>query len=204
MQEKNYSMRASPASKDEVGVLSRTFNKMLDQIEGDVEDRKRRESMLGDANHQLRQQQEFVKNILGSMIDMLVVVSPDGLIATANDATCTLLGYREDELVGQPAQILFADNADNDGPTRRRAAGGTSRSRQSGLLDTLLSGGQVNAVEGVFRTKDGQPISVSFSGAVMRSWDGEIQGVVCVAQDSTERKQMQFELEQLHKLEAGH
>ena len=202
MQEKNYSMRASPASRDEVGVLSRTFNEMLDQIEGDVEDRKKRESMLGDTNRQLRQQQEFVKNILGSMIDMLVVVSPDGRIATVNDATCTMLGYREDELVGQPAQILFADNADNDGPTRRRAAGGTNRSRQSGMLDTLLGGGQVNAVEGAYRTKDGQTISVSFSGAVMRNWDGEIQGIVCVAQDSTERKQLQFELEQAHKLES--
>ena len=238
MQEKNYSMRASPASRDEVGVLSRTFNEMLDQIEGDVEDRKKRESMLGDTNRQLRQQQEFVKNILGSMIDMLVVVSPDGRIATVNDATwrhlfttsnpckllspwriptlaqrsstsalmdsrqITMLGYREDELVGQPAQILFADNADNDGPTRRRAAGGTNRSRQSGMLDTLLGGGQVNAVEGAYRTKDGQTISVSFSGAVMRNWDGEIQGIVCVAQDSTERKQLQFELEQAHKLES--
>ncbi len=36
----------------------------------------------------------------------------------------------------------------------------------------------------------------------MRSWDGEIQGVVCVAQDSTERNQLQFELQQAHKLES--
>ena len=200
MQEKNYSMRASPASKDEVGVLSRTFNEMLDQIERDVEDRKRRESLLSETNHQLREQQEFIKNILGSMVDMLVVVSPDGLIATVNDATCSLLGYREDELVGQPARILFADD---DDPRRSGTAGARpGRSETSGILDTLIGGGQVNVVEGVYRAKDGHPVSVSLSGAVMRSWDGEVQGVVCVAQDSTERNQLQFELQQAHKLES--
>ena len=41
MQDRDYTLRAIPASQDEVGLLSRTFNSMLDQIEADAEDRKK-------------------------------------------------------------------------------------------------------------------------------------------------------------------
>ena len=46
------------------------------------------------------------------MIDTLIVASPDGTIRTVNHAACELLGYREEELTGQPIKIVFADDGE--------------------------------------------------------------------------------------------
>ena len=59
------------------------------------------------AEESLREAKDYTDNIIRSMVDMLVVVSPDGTIATVNKATCDLLGYPEHELIGQPATLLF-------------------------------------------------------------------------------------------------
>jgi two-component sensor histidine kinase len=48
--------------------------------------------------------------------------------------------------------------------------------------------------ERVFRRKDGTAIPASFSGAALRDEKGSIRGFVCVAQDLTERKEMEEQL----------
>jgi PAS domain S-box-containing protein len=68
----------------------------------DISERKRAEETL-------REEKDYTQNIIGSMADMLVVVAPDGTIATVNEATCDLLGYPEGELIGQPATVLFQE-----------------------------------------------------------------------------------------------
>ncbi len=40
----------------------------------------------------LRKEKDYTQNIIRSMADMLVVVAPDGRIATVNEATCALVG----------------------------------------------------------------------------------------------------------------
>ncbi len=41
------------------------------------------------------------------MLNMLIVLSPDGEMKMANKATCDLLVYSEDELIGKPTDILI-------------------------------------------------------------------------------------------------
>lgn len=62
------------------------------------------------AEERLREETDYTQSIIRSMVDLLVVVTPDGTIATANEATCDLLGYPEHELLGQPATLLFDDH----------------------------------------------------------------------------------------------
>jgi PAS domain S-box-containing protein len=73
----------------------------------DITERKRAEEAL-------REEKDYTQNIIHSMADMLVVVAPDGRIATVNQATCDLLGYPEHELIGQPATLLFKEEEEEE------------------------------------------------------------------------------------------
>jgi PAS domain S-box-containing protein len=142
----------------------------------------------------LRESHEYVKNIIDSMI----VVAPDGSIVTVNDATCTLLGYREEELIGQPVRLLFSEEED----LAKMIVSRKALPVKGRILGTLISVGHMSDVEGWYATKDGSKIPVNFSGSVRLDGEGEIQGIVCVAQDSTQQKQLQCELAQAQKLES--
>ena len=105
-----------------------------------------------------------------------MVVTPDGTIQAVNVAACSLLGYSEAELVGWPMTKILAvsDSASPDQGT--------------GLADVIRHGA-LRSVEKVYRTKDGRSIPVLFSGSIMYDDTGSVQGIVCIAQDITERKQ---------------
>ena len=148
----------------------------------------------------LSESHAHIRNIFGSMVDMLVVVAADGSIATVNKATCSLLGYQQEELIGQSATLLFSEEEEEELATMivsRKALPGKGR-----MLRDLISVGHVSGVEGWYRAKDGSKVPVSFSGSVMRDDQGEVQGIVCVAQDNTERKQLLCELAHAQKLES--
>lgn len=73
---------------DEIGSLANSFNKMTEDL--------RRTTVSKD----------YVDNIIGSMNDTLVVVNPEVSIRSVNKATCQLLGYKEDELIGRDINLI--------------------------------------------------------------------------------------------------
>jgi PAS domain S-box-containing protein len=123
----------------------------------------------------------YVDNILHSMADTLVVIDGKGLIVTANRAACDLLGYEERELIGQPIARICGE-----GVTPFDVGGGVDLARI----------GQMNNVETAYVTRDGRRVPMSFSGSIMRDEEGNVQGVVCAAQDITDRKRAEEELRQ--------
>ena len=155
----------------------------------------------------------YVDNIIQSMTDSLVIVSPDGKIRSANRATLDLLGYAEEELIGKPLGTILAIGT--CGSCRENvAAGGASPGQstsgqscpdlppQDQPLTGLPSAGGVTSgaheapyVERTYLSKAGTPITVSFSSSEMRRADGTPEAIVCVAQDITERKRWEEELE---------
>jgi PAS domain S-box-containing protein len=149
-----------------------------------------RESELHETNQQLREQKEYVNNIFGAMIDMLLVVAPDGSIATVNDATCNLLGYQEEELIGRPARLLFSEEEADSAKSFLSSKALPVKGR---VLRTLIDVGHVSDVECWYAAKDGNKIPVTLSGSVMRNGEGQIQGILCVAQDTTDRMKQEEE-----------
>lgn len=147
-------------TRDEFGELAASFSRMTNDL-------RKTES-------ELHSTLEYMDNIIGSMTDSLVVVTPRGKIEKINQATCNLLGYREDEIVGRQLSMLFSDNK--------------FRRLRSGDLSCLTRTGDSQIK---YRSKDGREIPVSFSGSPIFSKSGETLGVVCVAQDITERKRAQ-------------
>jgi PAS domain S-box-containing protein len=116
---------------------------------------------------------DYVDNIIKSMINSLIVVSPDNKIIRTNMATCMLLGYEEKELVGRPVETIF----------------GGSRSGKDPWMKTMLKDNHVSNIEETYLTKNGREIPVLLSASVMYDASKVIRGIVYVAQDITERKQ---------------
>ena len=152
----------------------------------DVTERRRAEEAV-------RKSREYVENIIGSMIDMLVVVAPDGTIRTVNEATCDVLGYTQEELVGRPATLLFSEEEEEEENTTQLIVSQEALPFKRSVLRRLVKDGAISNIEKSLRAKSGHTIPALMSGSVMRDNDGTIRGIVCVAQDITERKRAEEE-----------
>ena len=51
---------------------------------------------------------DYVNNIIRSMGESLIVIGPDQTIRTVNQATLSMLGYSEAELLGRPAALILS------------------------------------------------------------------------------------------------
>ena len=76
-------------SKDEIGQLAAAFNEMIDKLQNTTVSK------------------DYMDNIIRSMNDALIVISPDGKIKTVNNATCELLDYKKEEMIDKPIDIVF-------------------------------------------------------------------------------------------------
>jgi diguanylate cyclase (GGDEF)-like protein/PAS domain S-box-containing protein len=117
-------------------------------------------------------EKHYVDSIIANMMNSLIVIDTAGVIKTANQATLDLLDYGEGELVGQGAQTIL--------PRELWA--------NEAWMDSLVAGNHTVNQEAMYRAKDGRSIPVLFSASPMRNEQGQVQGIVCVAQDLTERK----------------
>ncbi len=130
----------------------------------------------------LAESKHYVDNILRSMADSLLVINADMTIGGVNPSLLTLLGYQENELIGESPGLIFGEEF-----------------AQGSIIENLLLHGSVSGVESSFLTHEGQKIPISVSGSMMQDQKGQFQGLVCVAQDITERKRMEEEKLQLHE-----
>ncbi|MRR06454.1 MAG: PAS domain S-box protein, partial [Deltaproteobacteria bacterium] len=155
--------RADIRTGDELEHLGHSFNSMA--------------SALQNSQRDIIASRESTENIIKSMNDTLIVISPKGNIEQVNNATLTLLGYEEKELLGTPIYQILQDNDDlnHDG-------------KKLDNLARIVSKGFVSNIETTYRAKNGELIPVIFSASVMHGSRSTVQGIVCVALDITERK----------------
>ncbi|MDP2929265.1 MAG: PAS domain S-box protein, partial [Candidatus Omnitrophota bacterium] len=123
---------------------------------------------------------DYTENIIKSMFDTLVVINADGKITSVNKATAVLLGYEEEELIGKPFGTIVAEEEEEEGIPFIGSR-----------LKELMKAGFIKEYDMTYKTKSGEMIPVSFSGAVMRDKDGELIGIVCIGRDLRERKKME-------------
>lgn len=167
------------------------YTRQIGRGEYDAELTLQRTDEFGDLAHAFQDMQAnlkrttisktYVDDIIGSMTDALVVVAPDGTIQMTNRALGQLLSYEAEELVSQPISTLFAPA---EGP------------RDRAWLHTLIHEQAGRSTDVTYATKDGRHIPVSFAASLLCNDAGLPQGVVCVAQDITERLKTQEALQQ--------
>jgi PAS domain S-box-containing protein len=120
---------------------------------------------------------DYVDNIIASMMDTLIVASPEGVIMGVNAAACALLGYTEEELTGRPVDAIIA-----------------MEQGWAAEIQTMLAAAAFGTSERTYRARDGRKIPVLFSASNMHNANGGVVGVVCVAQDITGRKEAEEQL----------
>jgi PAS domain S-box-containing protein len=152
-------VRAPVRSNDEIGQLAIGFNNMAETLDNTTVSK------------------DYVDNIIRNMMDILVIISPDGKIIRLNSPTCALLGFTEGELIDQPIETIF---------TIHKSAS-----------DLLFETGSVGNLEGTFFSKDNKVVPVIYSASLMYGSNGEIDGIICVAKDITEKKESIEKLQQL-------
>ena len=123
----------------------------------------------------------YVDGVINNMMDCLIVVSDKGNIQTVNQAALKLLCYKNSELLNKPLEIIIERGL----PINKL------------IVNHLLINESTGIVEKNLLTKDGRKIPVLFSASLMRSVDGNIQGIVCVATDITERKKAEIQISKL-------
>lgn len=127
---------------------------------------------------EMRSAKDYMDNVIKSMADTLIIATPDGMIYAVNQAALNLLGYAEDELVGKPLETVIAED----------------NGLRKAMPDILLNMNSAINVEKNYQAKDGSKIPVLFSSSIIRDNSDQTQGIVCVAQDITERKKVEAEL----------
>jgi len=89
----NLAVKADIITKDEVGELASSFNKMTETLQKKTVSK------------------DYVDNILKTMLSTLIVINPDANIVAVNQSALRLLGYKEKELLGQPIDIIINEEA---------------------------------------------------------------------------------------------
>ncbi len=142
-------------ANDEIGVLALSFNRMVAELEKTTVSK------------------DYINDILDSMNDALLVLEEDGSIRTFNPKLPALTGYSEQDLIGKPIDMLFAEISNE----------------ARGEADHFMS-----KQERIMLARDGSRIPVLFSAGPMQyAVDGR-HGIVCVATDITKLKQVEIQL----------
>jgi len=123
----------------------------------------------------------YFESILQDTSDIIISLDRDYLILKFNRGAQNHFGYSQEEIVGKPFEMLFADPADKE------------------RMQPAETGDESASAEILMKKRDGREITVNMCVSRMR--DG---GFVVTAQDITDRKyleaQLQHKSQQLEKL----
>ncbi|MCP5279452.1 MAG: PAS domain S-box protein, partial [Thiobacillus sp.] len=133
----------------------------------------------------LRLERDSTRNILATVEAMIVALDPQGRITLVNRKGCEILGYREDELIGQD---WFATCLP------RGIDVNTIREVFKMALTGNLAGSEYH--ENPVRTRDGEERLIAWHNSAIRDKDGHIIGGLSAGEDITERKRNERELQQ--------
>lgn len=118
-----------------------------------------------------------LEDVMSSMADLMILMSPDGVIQRVNKATRKTLGYSQDEMVGQSINHFWVQGS----------AGFSA-------LDALHENSSVGLTRN-FRTQAGRFLPMAVTYTAVTAHDGSLQGVLCVAQDLSEVESIRAQLQ---------
>jgi rsbT co-antagonist protein RsbR len=134
-------------------------------------------NMLGEELSATTVSRAYVSGIIESMTDMLLVVTPEGIIQTANQAAVALLRYERDELTGACADLVFPGFS----------------------AEALIEQGGLRDDERLCKRKDGSTVTVALSTSILDLGKERPEGLVCVARDLTATRRLDEERWQLRE-----
>ena len=121
------------------------------------------------------QSTEYQAAIVENSDDAIVSKDLDGRILSWNDAATRMYGYAAEEAIGQPIDIVIADD-----PERRQ--------EELGIRARIAQGERIEHYETERRRKDGTRFPVSLSISPVRDASGRIVAAAGFARDISERR----------------
>jgi len=167
--DRDLDFRLEDDQPNEFAPVAESFNDMAD--------------MLSASMTELKKNQDYLNSILESSADIIITVSPSGVIRSFNSGAESALGYSRAEVVGQPIEMVFENPED-----RARA------------IERLRHTDSVVNYETTFKTKTGDWRDVLLTLSRLRSLAGDEIGTIGISKDVTEEKRLQVKLEQSRRL----
>jgi PAS domain S-box-containing protein len=188
----NLDFKIKEKKNDEIGDLSRAFNRMIanlkdvtaskSELEREIAERKK-------AEEELRQQREWLRVTLSSIGDAVIASDTIGRITFLNSVAVTLTGWQSEEALGQPIQSVF------------RIINEKTREPAEDLVARVLHEKRVVALanDTALVTKDGREVPIEDSAAPIKDSAGNAIGVVLVFHDVSDRRRAQKALHEAHE-----
>jgi len=183
----NLDFKIEEKRNDEIGDLSRAFNRMTanlkdvtaskSELEKEIVERKK-------AEEDLRKQREWLRVTLSSIGDGVIATDTKGQVTFLNPVAVRLTGWESEEAMNQPINSVFhIVNEKAREPAVDLVSQALSEKRVVGLAnDTALV------------TKDGWEVPIEDSAAPIMDSAGNVIGVVLVFHDVTEKRRAQARL----------
>ena len=188
----NLDFKIEEKRNDEIGDLSRAFNRMtadLKAVTASKADLEREVAERKRAEEDLRQQREWLRVTLSSIGDAVIASDTEGRITFLNPVAVTLTGWQLEETLGQPIQDVF------------RIINEKTREPAGDLVARVLNEKRVVALanDTALVTKDGREVPIEDSAAPIKDSAGNLIGMVLVFHDVTERRRAQAALREAHE-----
>jgi len=137
------------------------------------------------AERALRTANEQLAAVIQSSPLAIYTLGPASTVLTWNRAAEALYGWRAEEVIGRPLPTIGQDVEDH-----------------GRLRDRVLRGEALRGVEVTRRRKDGTSVNVSLSVAPLHDALGRVTGMLSLAADVTEMRQLEGQYRQAQKMEA--
>jgi len=171
--EGDFSQRVQLRSRDQIGELAESFNRMVISLEqGRAE--------LQKSSQELRETKETLENIVQSSVDAIVATDPKGRITFVNRSMQEMLfgqAGQEEKLLGIPMAQLYS--------------GGLPEARR--IMAILRERGRLLNYETTM-VKNGRIIPILTSASLLKDERGTIVGTLGVIKDLTEKKKLEEDL----------
>ncbi len=136
-------------------------------------------SALKQTEKELIETKDYLDNVFNSSADTITVVDMNGIVRDWNKGADGFMGYRADEVIGRPNNILFADPEDADW-----------------IQELLRREGEIKNYRTIALRKDGKPVHISMSAALLKYKDGVPIGSVRVSRDVTKDVELEEQLKE--------
>ena len=175
---RDYSLRASKTTQDEVGVVVEAFNSMLDEVQDRTRALEATNSALAESEARFRETFEIAP--LG-----IANVAPDGSFLLVNDRMCSIVGYSREELLSRTfADITHPQDLEAD---------------WRNVHDLLSGKAATYSMEKRYLNKNGGTVWANLAVSLLRDVDGQPQYMTAVVEDIGQRKSTEEALREADK-----
>lgn len=115
--------------------------------------------------------------VFGSILDGVFILDTEGEVIEVNQALCLMLGYHKFELLGLPVGKFFASDSEEIQNATLRFA-------------RIMKHGKAQEVHLELLQRSGEPVEVSFNGAVIRGEGNQLVGILGTMRDLRESRLM--------------